>query len=94
MENEKVKTPSRWKEQEYQPLIEVKTVSGNTVKIPERFKASWQFLTRSFEKVILEQGRANGLKIIRESLGSSNLQRSKDCEDFYKVFAESYQEQN
>ena len=94
MKGKKVETPAYWEEGKYQPLIEVKTMFGNTVKIPERFKDSWEFLTLSYEKVISEQGRANGLKAIKESVVSSTLQRSRDCEDFYKVFAESYQKQN
>ena len=92
MKNTIVNTPKYWEEEKYQPLIEVKTIFGNMVRIPERFKDSWDFLMLSYEKVISEQGRVNGLKTITESLGSSTIARSKECEDFYKVFAESYQE--
>ena len=94
MKNTIVNTPKYWEEEKYQPLIEVETIYGNTVKIPERFKDSWEFLMQSCAKVISEQGKANGLKAITESLDSSTLARSRDCEDFYKVFAESYQKQN
>ena len=86
-----IATPSYWNEEKYKPLIEVKTIFGNTVKIPECFKDSWDFLIKSYKSVISAQGQANGLKIIQESLDSAPLMRSKECEDFYKVFAENYQ---
>ncbi|MBQ5602215.1 MAG: hypothetical protein IIU77_05270 [Clostridia bacterium] len=94
MEKKEVNTPSYWEEEKYQSLTEVKTIFGNTVKIPERFKDSWDFLMQNYEELISRQGRANGLKAITESLGSSTVTRSRDCEDFYKVFAESYQKQS
>ena len=94
MQMKTVQTPEYWKEERYQPLIEVETIYGNTVRIPERFKDSWDFLMMNYEKLISRQGRANGLKAIKESLDSSTIARSRDCEDFYKVFAENYQKQN
>ena len=39
-----VKTPMYWQEEKYQPLIEVKTVYKNNVKIPSVMKDNWDFL--------------------------------------------------
>ena len=89
-----VKTPEYWKEARYQPLVEVTTLSGSKIKIPERLKDSWDFLMNNYKGLISRQGIANGLKTIRESLDTATIKRSKECEDFYKVFAENYQEPN
>ncbi len=94
MEKKVVKTPKYWQEEKYQPLVEVKTIYGNTVKIPERSKDSWDFLMKHCEEKILRQGRQDGLKTIKASLDSATIMRSRECEDFYKVFAENYQEQS
>ena len=37
-----VQTPSYWKEEKYQPLVEVETAYGNKVKIPERYLPLWK----------------------------------------------------
>ena len=92
MEGKEIKTPEYWKEQRFQPLVEVKSITGSTVKIPSRSKEFWEFLMKNYEKVILEQGKVNGLKIIRESLDTATIMRSRECEDFCRVFAENYQE--
>ena len=89
-----VKTPSYWNEERFQPLVEVKTIYGNTVKIPERWQNTWDFLIKNLEGIILELGSRDGLKTIKEMLDSEGTPRSKECEDFFKVFAENYQEQD
>lgn len=94
IDKKEVKTPAYWKEDQFQPLVEAETLYGNKVKIPSRSKESWDFLTNMSKTIISEQGRRAGLKIIKESLDTATLKRSKECEDFYKVFTESYQEPN
>ena len=89
-----LKTPEYWKEEEFQPLVEVTTLFGESIEIPERFKDSWEFLTKNYKQEISKLDKATGLKIIRKSLDTATLKRSKECEDFYKVFAENYQEPN
>ena len=89
-----VKTPSYWNEERFQPLVEVKTIYGNTVKIPERLKDSWDFHMKCFEEIMSEQGKQIGLKTIKEMLDSATTMRSRVCEDFYKVMFENYQEQD
>jgi len=89
-----VKTPQYWQEERYQPLIEVNTIYGNTVRIPNCFKDSWDILTQMSKNIISGQGRPAGLKTIKELMGSENQMTSKKREDFCKVFLESYQEQN
>ena len=87
---ETVKTPEYWKEPKYQPLIEVTTLSGSKIKIPERLKDTWDFLMNSYKELISSQGIENGLKTIREGLATATIKRSRDAEDFFKVFAEIY----
>ena len=86
-----LKTPDYWKDEEYQPLIEVKTINGNSVRIPERLKDSWDFLMTCFEPVILEQGKVAGLNTIKDLMEAESQMTSKKREDFYKVFVENYQ---
>ena len=87
-----IKTPIYWSEKQFQPLTEVKTIYGNKVKIPKRFKDSWDILTSMSEKIISEQGLQAGLKTIKELMDSENQMTSKKREDFCKVFMENYQE--
>ena len=89
-----VKTPKYWQREEFQPLVEEKTIYGNKVRIPSRFKDSWDFLTNMSENIILEQGRLAGLRTIKELMATETQMTSKLREDFCKVFAESYQEQD
>ncbi len=60
-----VKTPPYWKEEKYQPLIEVKTVYKNKVKIPSVMKDNWDFLMQCCENIIQREGRQRGLEIIK-----------------------------
>ena len=89
-----IKTPSYWNEERFQPLVEVKTIYGNTVKIPERSKEFWDFQMKCFEEIMSEQGKQIGLKTIKEILDSDITMRSRECEDFYEVMFENYQEQD
>lgn len=89
-----VKTPRYWQSEEFQPLVEVKTIYGNKVRIPSLFKESWDILTNMSESIISEQGRLAGLKTIKELMATENQMTSKKREDFCKVFVEGYQEQS
>ena len=89
-----VKTPDYWKEEKYQPLVEVKTIYRNTVKIPERSKDFWDFQIKGFEEIISKLGKQAGLKIIKEMLDPEIIMRGLECEDLYKVMLENYQKQN
>ena len=89
-----VNTPGYWKEEKFQPLVEVKTIYGNSVKIPERLKPLWDFHMKIDKEIISEQGKQAGLKTIMESADTATTMRSKECEDFYKVMYENYQAQN
>ena len=94
IDKKEVKTPLYWKKEEFQPLVEVETLYGNKVKIPSRSKESWDFLTNMSKTIISEQGRRAGLKTIKELMATETQMTSKKREDFCKVFAEIYQEQN
>ena len=94
MEHKKVETPAYWNEEQFQPLMEVTTIFGNKIKIPSRFKGSWDMMMFMCEKIISAQGKAAGLKTIREIMRAEKQMTSKGREDFCKVFLEDYQEPN
>lgn len=81
-----VKTPSYWKEEKYQPLIEVSTLYGNKVKVPERFLDTWEYLEKAKHrrKQMIEQLTADGF---RQMPSSNKLKK-----DLQLVFYEIYEE--
>ena len=93
MEKKKVKTPAYWCEKEYQPLIEVETIFGNTVKIPSGYKEHWDLMMDMSELIISKQGREVGLQTIRELMIEEPAMPSRNRVDFYLVFAEAYEEE-
>ena len=88
MAGQEIQTPKYWAEEEYQPLVEVTTIYGNPVKIPERWRSTWEF-----DQEMMEQGResredyAAGLKQVIEM-------RGYNAADLARVFLEIYQEKD
>lgn len=37
-----IKTPSYWKEEKYQPMVEAETAYGNRVEIPQNLQDIWE----------------------------------------------------
>ena len=88
MAGQEIQTPKYWEEDWYQPLVEVTTIYGNPVKIPERWRSIWEF-----DQELMEQGResregyAAGLKQVIEM-------RGYNAADLARVFLEIYQEKD
>ena len=63
-----VKTPKYWNDEVFQPLIEVKTVNGNSVKIPKKFTNGWQ-MAQMVKEAMVEDGLdpLDGLEIHAET---------------------------
>ena len=88
MAGQEIQTPSYWEEDWYQPLVEVTTIYGNPVKIPERWRSTWEF----YEEMIAQgrctrEGYAAGLKQGIEM-------RGYNAADFGRVLLEIYQEKD
>lgn len=81
-----VQTPSYWKEEKYQPLVEVETAYGNKVKIPERCLIDWEAFQDHPEIAIKAFKQA-----LKDGLYEGDKRR-KFGVDLRKVFIESYQE--
>ena len=81
-----VKTPDYWQEERYQPLVEVETLYGNKVHIPQRFKENWELWLRQKEILIdlLRDGVQHGY------LEETSNPRKKWAVDLRKVFYELY----
>lgn|GEM_PF-3700444 len=58
----KIWTPEYWKEEKYQPLVEVKTAFGTPVQIPKNLLHTWRACEMMKDGIlpILEQVKANG----------------------------------
>ncbi len=84
----KVLTPSYWQEEEYQPLIQVKTAFGNTVQIPKFCQDIWELYQRQKDFLLNRylQKAADGF--FRTAL----YPRQKIGSDIRKVFFEVYKE--
>ena len=54
-----IQTPSYWQEEEYQPLVKLKTLYGNQVMIPQKFQDSWEFQESLIE--ITDKRKEKGL---------------------------------
>lgn len=82
----KVKTPSYWSKEQYQPLVEGTTLYGNKVKVPRRFWDTWDLFERGRHRMqqTLERLTADGL---RRMPTSNRLKK-----DLRLVFYELYEE--
>ena len=82
-----VKTPSYWKEEQYQPLIEETTYYGNPVLIPKRLHLSWKFR----KDIMLRMGEQYGQE---KAVGyvENHIPRGKIARDMSRVFLEKYEE--
>ena len=92
MKEKEIKTPAYWREERFQPLIEVETIYGNKVEIPRRFKDSWDMMMDMSERIISKQGRADGLRTIEEIMKTEPPMPGRERVDFCKVFIENYRE--
>ena len=79
-----VKTPSYWKNPEYQPIVEATTYYGNKVQIPESLQSFWEFCERMKGKVPrdLEWAKAAGFFTRRT--------RDKNKQDTMRVYYEEF----
>ena len=91
MADKVIKTPEYWKEERYQPLVEVETIYGNTIKIPKCHSHSWEMHLRTAKEIISKQGKATGLKTIREMYGTDDRKIHTWRDDICEVFLENYQ---
>ena len=83
-----VQTPSYWKDERYQPLIEVKTINGNTVRIPKLFEYHWEM--HSNQREYLVEMWQNACK--EGALQETTYSRGKWAVDLIKTFLEVYKE--
>jgi len=49
-----VKTPTYWQKDRYQPLVEMKTVYGNSVQVPKRFTDAWWSINITREAIVAD----------------------------------------
>ena len=88
-----IKTPSYWKEAEYQPLLETETVYGHKVKVPERFLGTWELIKECAEdddKATVN--RMDYMDSVMHGLNGMIETRSRRAADFAKVLLEIYDE--
>ena len=83
-----VKTPSYWKEEQYQPLIEETTYYGNPVLIPKRSQLAWKYLIDQMNRISEQYGPENAVGWLKERLP----QVKKHGRVLRKVFIEEYEE--
>ena len=89
----KVQTPSYWKEEKYQPLVETVTVYGNKVLIPKNFLGSWEMLLKEKEAIEIEKPEnLDGSTFLKTALENFITRRGKSAKDFGEVLLEIYQE--
>ena len=83
-----VQTPSYWQEEKYQPLVEVTTVYGNKVLIPQLYVENWELYQATKELMIedWQRGRALGY------LAPTDNPRKKWAVDLKRTFLEVYEE--
>ncbi len=84
-----IKTPKYWEMERYQPLVEVKTMYGNTVQIPRCFEGTWKVYYEGATKLnpSFPQKALNGaLKSYTKSL------RSITFTNLLMVFQEKFEE--
>ena len=81
-----VKTPKYWKNERFQPLIEVETAYGNRVMIPKRYINGWQTA-----KMAKKESERLGLNVL------AGLEIHKETNELYydleRVFYEIYEEE-
>lgn len=83
-----VQTPSYWQEEEYQPLIEAKTLNGHTVLIPKLFEYHWEMHSEQREYLVEMWQRASRDGFLQETSHS----RGQWALDLIKTFLEVYKE--
>lgn len=83
-----VQTPSYWKEEKYQPLVEVETVNGHTVQIPKLYESLWEMHSRQREYLVEMWTRASRDGFLQETSRS----RGQWALDLMKTFLEVYEE--
>ena len=83
----KIQTPSYWKEEKYQPLVETVTVYGNKVLIPKNFLNFWEF-----QRKISKQANQPPQEYLIQMLNDFMTTRGRLAEDLGKVLLEIYQE--
>jgi hypothetical protein len=85
-----VKTPTYWQEEKYQPLVEVETLYGNKVMIPQMYEEDWEFYRATKEIMIdyLKELVPDGY------LAETSNPRKQWAVDLKKVFYELYGIQN
>ena len=82
-----IKTPSYWKEEKYQPLVEAETAYGNIVEIPQNLQDIWKrtaSLKGKYPKDV-EQAKAVGF--------FERKTRNRENWDILLVYYEEFQEQ-
>lgn len=85
-----VRTPEYWKQKEYQPLVNCRTLFGNPVRMPQRYKESWEFQVELFNKIVAESGFQEGLHYMEHALEIVEESRGQNCIDLFLVMLERY----
>ena len=83
-----VKTPSYWKEEQYQPLIEETTYYGNPVLIPKRSQLAWECRKDQMRRIMKQYGPENAVGWLKNRIP----QVKKHGRVLIAVFLEEYEE--
>ncbi len=83
-----VRTPSYWKEEKYQPLVEVETAYGHRVLIPKLYEENWEIYIATKETMLMYWQRGRQAGYLEPTF---NL-RKKWAVDLKRVFLEVYEE--
>ena len=83
-----VKTPSYWKEEQYQPLIEETTYYGNPVLIPERSLLAWKCRKEQMQYYVERYGQEKAVGWMQNRM----QEIKKHGRVLIAVFLEEYEE--